>query len=195
MHADPRSPTDSSALREERWYAVYTKHQHEKKCADLLKQKSIEVFLPLYESVRRWQDRRKVLSLPLFPSYVFIRSNLEARLKILNTPGVFFIVGNAGGAYPIADMDIESMRAIARSRLPIESHPPLQSGDRVRIRRGPLAGVQGILTRVNNQDRLVLCVEPLRRAISIEVNFADVEKISGDSGFASQMQDSRRQVA
>lgn len=196
MPAEASPSTDSSVIQARRWYAIYTKHQHEKKCADLLRQKSIEVFLPLYESVRRWQDRKKVLSLPLFPSYVFLRSNLEARLNILNTPGVFFIVGNARGACPIADADIESMRAIIGSRLPVESHPVLQSGDPVRIRRGPLAGIQGILTRVNNQDRLVLSVEPLRRAISVEVNVADVEKLGSDSGgVAPQTQVSQRQVA
>lgn len=175
MQLEAISAESRSTPCEDRWYAVYTKHQHEKKCADLLKQKSIEVYLPLYQSTRRWQDRKKVLSLPLFPSYVFLRSNLQARLNILNTPGVFFIVGNALGACPVADADIESMQAMTKSRLPIEPHPVLQSGDRVRIWRGPLAGVQGILVRLNNQDRLVLSIEPLQRAVSVEVNIADVE--------------------
>lgn len=182
MQPDAISSENPSAPCDYRWYAVYTKHQHEKKCADLLKQKSIEVYVPLYRSTRRWQDRKKVLSLPLFPSYVFLRSNLEGRLSILNTPGVFFIVGNARGACPVADADIASMQAMTKSRLPIEPHPVLQSGDRVRIWRGPLVGVQGILTRVNNQDRLVLSIEPLQRAVSVEVNVADVEMADRESG-------------
>lgn len=187
---------DSSVSGDPLWYAVYTKHQHEKKCADLLRHKSIEVYLPLYQSTRRWQDRKKTLCLPLFPSYVFLRSNLEGRLEILNTPGVFFIVGNARGASPIADADIESMRAMTSSRLPIEPHPLLQTGDRVRIWRGPLTGVQGILTRVNNQDRLVLSVEPLRRAVSVEVDLTDVERVGRESSpIPPQREDSEQRVA
>lgn len=160
-----------------RWYAVYTKHQHEKKCADLLLRKSVEAYLPLYESVRRWQDRKKIVALPLFPSYIFVRSTLEMRLEILSTPGVFFIVGVAGRACPIPDQDVESMRTMTGSRAKIEPHPFLKSGETVRIFRGPLSGVQGILSRVNNKDRVVLCVEPLQRAVSVEVDVADVEKL------------------
>jgi transcription antitermination factor NusG len=196
MRPEATVPNDLSVHSAPRWYAVYTKHQHEKKCADLLRQKSIEVYLPLYQSARRWQDRKKVLSLPLFPSYVFLRSDLQGRLDILNTPGVFFIVGNARGACPIADTDIESMRVVTKSRLAIEPHPVLKSGDHVRICRGPLAGVHGILTRVNNQDRLVLSVEPLRRAVSVEVNIADVEKTGRNSSTSQpQRYTSNKQVA
>lgn len=193
MQPEAISPESPCTPYEFHWYAVYTKHQHEKKCADLLKQKSIEVYLPLYESTRRWQDRKKVLSLPLFPSYVFLWSNLEARLNILNTPGVFFIVGNTRGACPVADADIASMKAMTNSRLPIEPHPVLRSGDRVRIRRGPLAGVQGILARVNNQDRLVLSIEPLQRAVSVEVNIADVEMAGQEWGAVQRHRESSNQ--
>jgi transcription antitermination factor NusG len=196
MQVEAIPPNGSSTPGAPRWYAVYTKHQHEKKCADLLRQKSIEVYLPLYWSARRWQDRKKVLSLPLFPSYVFLRSDLQSRVEILNTPGVFFLVGNARGACPIADVDIESLRAMTTSRLPIEPHPVLQSGDRVHIWRGPLTGVQGILTRVKNQDRLVLSVEPLRRAVSVEVNIEDVERVGRESRtIQSQRDSSEQQVA
>ncbi|HTU32743.1 MAG TPA: UpxY family transcription antiterminator [Candidatus Acidoferrum sp.] len=160
------------------WYAVYTKHQHEKKCADLLQRKSVEAYLPLYQSVRRWQDRKKIIALPLFPSYIFVRSTLETRLEILSTPGVFFIVGVAGRACPIPDQDIESMRTMTNSRARIEPHPYLKSGEHVRIFRGPLSGVQGILSRASNKDRVVLCVEPLQKAVSVEVDLADVEKVA-----------------
>jgi len=160
-----------------RWYAVYTKHQHERKSADLLARKGIEVYLPLYRCVRQWQDRKKKLVLPLFPGYVFFRSTLSDRTEILGTPGVFFIVTSAGRACPIPDQDIHSLQTMTNSQAVIEPHPFLHSGDLVRIRRGPLAGVRGILTRLKNQDRLVLCVELLRKAVSVEVDVWDVEKI------------------
>ena len=170
---------ESGEAQAVRWYAVYTKHQHEKKCAESLLGKSIEAYLPLYQSVRRWQDRKKTLFLPLFPSYVFFRSSLERRLDILRAPGVFFIVGNAFGASAIEEEDIAAMRQITASRLKIYPHPVLKFGDRVRIRRGPLEGIKGILTRVNNQDRVVMSVEPLQKAVSVEVDVNDVEKETG----------------
>lgn len=157
------------------WYAAYTKHQHEKACADLLSQKSIEVYLPLYRSVRRWKDRKKIIALPLFPSYVFFRSAADGRLEILKTPGVFFIVGNSTGPSAIAGQDIEAMRIMTGSGLAIRPHPYLKSGERVRIKYGPLANLRGILTRVSQQNRVVVCVEPLKQAVSVEVGIDDVE--------------------
>ena len=65
------------------WWALYTRHQHEKTVADMLTAKGFEVFLPLYESVRRWKDRKKLLSLPLFPCYVFVRGGLDRRLPVV----------------------------------------------------------------------------------------------------------------
>lgn len=161
----------------QRWYALYTKHHHEKKSADLLARKGIEAYLPLYSSLRQWRDRRKRLEVPLFPGYVFIRSTLENRTEILGTPGVFFIVASGGQSCWIPDHDIESMQTMTKSRGLIEPHPFLRSGDYVRIHRGPLAGVRGILTRVKNQDRIVLCVELLRKAVSVEIVITDVERI------------------
>ena len=158
------------------WYAAYTKHQHEKVCADLISRKSIEVFLPVYQSVRKWRDRRKTIALPLFPSYLFFRTELNNRMSILTTPGVFFIVGNSSGACPISERDIESIRTLTNSRLPIRPHPFLRTGDQVHIKAGPLAGVRGILTRTNNKNRVVVCVEALRRAVSVEVGVEEIER-------------------
>jgi len=161
------------------WYAAYTKHQHEKKSADLLAQKGIESYLPLYLSIRQWRDRKKKLALPLFPGYVFFRSTLNRRFDVLNTPGIFFIVESGGRACPIPDEDIESIRILTNSQAVIEPHVYLHSGDAVEIRRGPLMGVRGILTRVKNRHRVVICVDPLRKAVSVEIDLADVEKMPG----------------
>jgi len=182
MHMDAASSKRERESEDRCWYAVYTKHHHEKKSADLLARKGLEVYLPLYRSLRQWRDRKKTLTIPLFPSYVFLRSASENRLEILSTPGVFFIVTSAGHACSIPDHDIESMRTITTSRASIAPHPFLQSGDCVRIRRGPLEGVRGILTLVKNQHRVVLCVEALRKAVSVEVAATDVERIGKPSG-------------
>lgn len=159
------------------WYAAYTKHQHEKKSADLLTQKRIETYLPLYQSTRQWRDRKKKLELPLFPGYVFFRLALNDRLEVLKIPGVFFIVESGGHACSIPESDIEAIRRMTTSRLYIEPHKFLQTGDRVEICRGPLAGIRGILSRVKNRVRVVVCVETLRKAVAVETDLADIVQI------------------
>lgn len=159
------------------WYAVYTKHQHEKKSAALLARKGIEVFLPTYRSMHQWKDRKKVLVLPLFPSYVLVKTDLVDKLQILETPGVFYLVESIGRACPIPEEDIEWIRAVTQSNREIEPHLFLQHGDRVCIRSGALAGVQGMLVRVKNQHRVVINIELLRKAVSLEIDIENVERV------------------
>ncbi len=166
------------------WYAVYTKHQHEKSVSDFLSRKGFEVFLPLYGVKRRWKDRAKMVSLPVFPCYLFLRTNLDRKLDVLRTPGVFWLVENEGRACPIPESEIETVRKITQSSSRIEPHPyaSLKDGDFVRIRNGALAGIQGILTHVKNRYRVVLSVEVLRKAVSVEVDISSVEQVKSPSG-------------
>lgn len=159
------------------WYAAYIKHQHEKKAAHLLERKGVEVFLPLQKVINRWKDRNKEICLPLFPGYLFLHSNLQDKFQILNTPGVFFLVENGGRACPIPRQEIDSIRRIVESGVHAQAHPFVSTGDRVRICSGPLSGVAGMLTRFKNQYRVVLTVELLQRAASIEVEIGNVERI------------------
>src|SRR5271169_1174246 len=92
------------------WYAIYTKHQHEKTATELLRRKDFQVLLPLYSTVRRWKDRNKTVVLPLFPCYLFVRSNLSRKLDILQTPGVFWVVERAGRAFPVPEAEIEAVK-------------------------------------------------------------------------------------
>lgn len=160
------------------WYAVYTKHQHEKAASDALAQKGFEVLLPLYKVPHKWKDRTKVVSLPVFPCYVFLRTTLDSRLDILTTPGVFWIVGSAGRACPIPESDIEAIRRVTRSVAPVEPHPYLSCGEKVRVHSGPLTGVSGILTRIKNRYRVVISVELLQKAVAVEVDASIVEPLS-----------------
>lgn len=160
------------------WYAIYAKHQHEKTAADLLTRKGFEILFPVYRSVRRWKDRKKTVFLPLFPCYLFVRTDLSRKVDILRTAGVFWLVESGGCACPIPGSDIQAIKKIIRSPAEIEPHPYLKVGEWVRVRRGFLEGVEGILTRFKNQYRVVLTVEPLRKAIAVEVNLEAVEPVS-----------------
>jgi transcription antitermination factor NusG len=161
------------------WYAVCTRHQHEKAAARILEYKEFEVFLPLYKARRRWKDRVKELSVPLFPGYLFIREGLEGWLPIITTPGVCNIVSCGGRPAAIPHSEIEGVRRIVESTLRVEPHPFLRSGDWVRVKYGPIAGVEGILLRKKNIARLVLSVEMLGKSAAVEVEATNVERVSG----------------
>ncbi len=167
---------DAESMRDEYWYALYTRHQHEKTVADLLGAKGFEVFLPVYSVTHQWKDRAKQLSLPLFPCYVFIHASLDHRLPIVTTPGVHDFVGTEGHAARIPETEIEAVRRTIDNLLNIEPHPFLQTGDWVRVKSGPLEGIEGILIRKTNRFRLVLSVEMLAKSVAVEVDPAVVEK-------------------
>lgn len=159
------------------WFALYTRHQHEKSVAESLERKGIEVFLPLYNTAHRWKDRVKKLSLPLFPNYVFVFTNLESRLEILSSPGIYDFVRAASRPAEVPIEEIEAVRRVIETGLSVEPHPFLRIGERVRLKAGPLEGIEGILIRKKSFYRLVLSVELLARSISVEIGVADVEPI------------------
>jgi len=160
---------------EERWYAVYTWARHEKCVAAQMEQRRIRGFLPLYRSVHRWKDRRKEVELALFPSYVFVHLALRDRVRLLEIPGVVNIVSSRGKPTPLADREIESLQRGVDGRVSIRPHPFLQVGRRVRVRSGPMAGLEGILVRRKEGCRLVASIEILMRAVAVEIDEADVE--------------------
>jgi transcription antitermination factor NusG len=159
------------------WCAVYTRHQHEKTIGEMLKAKGFEIFLPLYESTRRWKDRQKLLSLPLFPCYVFVRGAHERRLPVLTTPGVHMIISRGERVATVPEEEIEAIRRTIEGPFRVEPHPFLRCGERVRVVRGSLEGVEGILTRKKNLFRLVLSVDMLAQSVSVEIDAMDVEPV------------------
>jgi len=158
---------------ERHWYAVYTCANHEKSVAERIDRRSIECFLPLYESARRWKDRRVRLELPLFPGYIFVRLALIERLKVLEIPGVVRLVGFDGHPTPLPMEDIDTIRACLARRQYLSPHPYLHRGQRVRVSRGPLEGLTGILVRKKNRTRFVISLEMLMRSVAVEIDCAD----------------------
>ncbi len=159
------------------WYALFTRHQHEKSVAQLLSNKDHEVYLPLFRSLRQWRDRAKQLWLPLFPGYVFLREGMDRQLQILTTPGVIHVVGWGGRPASVSESQLDAVRRLLGSGLTVEVHPYLTRGDRVRIKSGPLAGAEGILAREKGVARLVICIEMLGQSAAVEIDVSNVEKI------------------
>ena len=164
-----------SVLADVPWWALYTRHQHEKSVAEMLSTKGFEVFLPLYESARRWKDRTKLLSLPLFPCYVFVRGGLDRKLQVVTTPGVHMVLYRGDHVATIAEREIEAIQRAVNGQNRVEPHPFLKCGMRVRVKRGSLEGVEGILIRKKNLWRLVLSVDMLAQSVAVEVHASDVE--------------------
>lgn len=160
-----------------RWYAAFTRSNHERTAAEQMKRRSIENFVPTYETVRKWKDRRKRLEMPLFPGYVFVRVAIEERLSVLVVPGVVRLVGFNNRPVPVADEEIESLRMIVNRKLRPEPHPFLPVGRKVRIKRGALEGVAGILVRKKGYVRLLISIDLIRQSAVVEVDSADVEAI------------------
>lgn len=162
---------------EPRWYAAYTSANHEKRVAIQLTQRSIEHFLPLYESVRRWKDRRMKLQLPLFPGYVFVRLALRSRLQLLQVPGVARIVGFNGLPSALREEEIEAIKKSLTCGARAEPHPYLTVGRRVRIVRGPLIGMEGLIVRRKKRIRFIISLELIQRSVAVEIEAADLEHI------------------
>jgi transcription antitermination factor NusG len=173
--------TIGSQVCDRPWYALYTRHQHEKTVEQILTNKGFNTFLPLYATTHNWKDRTKALSLPLFPCYVFLKGGIERRLQILTTPGIYGLVSSAGQPAAIPDIEIEAIRRVVESGTHVEAHPFLKCGNWVRVKCGPLAGIEGILVRKKNISRLVLSVEILGTAASIEVAAFQVEAVHAPS--------------
>jgi transcription antitermination factor NusG len=170
----PRLPVE---YLEPRWYAAYTSANHEKRVAIQLTQRSVEHFLPLYGSVRRWKRRRVQLQLPLFPGYVFVRLALRDRLQVFQVPGVARLVGFNGQPCALPESEIKAMqRCLARTAC-LEPHPYVQVGRQVRVKAGPLEGLEGIVIRKKNRLQFVLSIDLIGCSASVEIEAADLERI------------------
>lgn len=158
-----------------RWFAVYTTPRHEKHVSEMLVERQIETFLPLYRTTRHWKKSRPaILELPLYPAYVFVRIARQARGAVLGLPGVLSIVGSAREPWPLPDLEIEALRSGLLERK-VEPHPYLILGERARIKAGVMTGVEGILIRKKNDLRVVLTLDAIMRSVAVEVDAEDVE--------------------
>jgi transcription antitermination factor NusG len=171
-------PNQSESNRElTDWFAVYTRHQHEKTVAESFSRNGLEVFLPLYDVARQWKDRTKHVSLPLFPCYVFFRGGIERRANVLSTPGVHSIVAIGKQLATIPHAELDAIRRAVESHLQVEPHPFLFVGDRVRVKSGPLVGIEGILIRKKSASRLILSAQLLEKSVAVEVDAFSIEPL------------------
>lgn len=162
------------------WYAVYTRSRHEKQVAAFLARQEIETYLPLRRAWSSRKDRKLTIDVPALPGYLFVRCTLfaETRALIKRASGVLHLVESAGRPATIPAIQIESLRTALAHTFNAEGHPFLKVGDRVRVVRGPMVGVEGYLVRVAEaRQRLVIAVDYVNQALSVEIDGSCVEPV------------------
>jgi transcription antitermination factor NusG len=163
--------------RERRWYAVFTAPRSEKAIEKHLNLCEIECFLPTYETYRVWKNRQRVkVVLPLFPAYLFVCIDRKERARVLQSPGVLHIVGNSREPLPLPDSEIDFLRSDF-CRQKAEPYRELLIGQKVRIARGIMRGVEGVLVRKNNSLRFVMRLSLINQNAAVEVCSEDLETL------------------
>ena len=159
------------------WYALRVRSNFEQTVTKCLSSNDYGVFCPTYRERRQWSDRTKEIEVPLFGGYVFCHLDIEKRLPVLQAPGVVNIVSFGKTFLPVHDDEINAVRRIVNSPVFARPCPYLNIGDKVRVERGPLAGVEGILREIKKEWRLVVSVHLLQRSVSAEVSLEWVKPL------------------
>ncbi|MBI4745262.1 MAG: UpxY family transcription antiterminator [Deltaproteobacteria bacterium] len=172
---------ESTKDLKKRWYAIHVKSRHEFKVLDRLTGAGIEAFLPVVERLSNWKDRKKLVAFPLFPGYMFVhitRSHHSSILSVLKTIGVVRFLGMVPGEpEPVPDDQIICLQQLIESKEELDPYPYLKEGQRVRIKKGPLATVEGILVERAGKHLLILSVDILRQGVSLKIDASEVERV------------------
>lgn len=165
------------------WYVVYTRSRHEKDVAEDFEDAGLEFYLPATVKERRWKDRRSKVEIPLFPGYIFLREDFTGeegwarKMTALSPRGaVKLICAPSGDPIPVPDKEIENIRTVLEKDMRVDPHRyDFHPGQALRIRKGPLSGVEGIVVRRKGVYKLILQVHLLCQAVAVTIAASDVE--------------------
>lgn len=172
---------DTQTSNHTAWFALQTRYRYEERIAAELQVKGFESYLPTLREVHTWKDRKKVLDVPAFGGYLFARfePSLHNRVRVLETAGVVKLLGNNGMPEPIATQEIESLRLALQSGMPCSRQQYVAAGTSVRVRRGPLAGLEGKVLRMGNKLTVFVNVLSVSQSIAVEVPIDDLDQDCG----------------
>jgi transcription antitermination factor NusG len=157
-----------------RWYALHTKSRHEKKIAARLKEKGIVSYLPLHTAYHRWSDRYKAVEEPLFSCYIFVFIALRNRLPVLQTTGAVNLVAFNGIPVWIPESQINAIKQVLANKPSVDIADYFTVGKKVKIVRGPLAGLEGTLSAYKNNHRVLIAIDAIKQAIAVEIDLNDL---------------------
>lgn len=161
------------------WYALHTKSRFENVVNDGLAKKALDVFLPKITVKSRRRDRHKMIRVPLFPGYVFVRTDLNPyeHVEILKTSGAVRLIGSTHGPVAIADATIDSLKIMVSTGEEVITGTRFKRGDRVMVVGGPFAGVEGVFSSYRGDNRVIVNIEALGQFAAVNVDVGDVEKL------------------
>ena len=161
------------------WYALHTKSRFENVVNEGLEKKSLEVFLPKIQVKSKRRDRKLLIRVPLFPGYLFVKTNLNPNehIEILKTVGAVRLVGNKAGPVSIPDDTLESLKIMVATDHPVATGSRFKKGDRVMVVEGPFEGVIGTFVRYRGKERVIVNIEALGQYAGVDVSEDDVEKL------------------
>jgi transcriptional antiterminator RfaH len=161
------------------WHAIYTRHRYEKKAEKYLSERGIECYLPILKTIKQWSDRKKLVEMPLFSSYLFVKVDESDYIDVLNAPGVVKYISFEGKAVVIPDKQIENIRWVLSSEVSAEPfHEIIPKGAKVEIIKGPLMGLEAEMVYYNNKKRIVIRLNQLEKSLEIQIPHDHVRVIS-----------------
>lgn len=152
------------------WFALQVRTRWESSISVLLEGKGYRTFLPTFRLKKRWGGKTREVNSPLFPGYVFCQFDVHKRLPILVTPGVLAVVGRGRTPIAVEEAEIAAIQNVVLSGVEAEPWPYLEVGQKVRIERKPLQGLEGILTNFRGRHRIVVSVTLLRRSVALDID-------------------------
>lgn len=182
MQATVRETNSNEAMTTtvRQWFAVSVRSRHEFTARDELVKKGIATFLPSVRKLRQWQDRKKLVLFPVFPGYLFveIEPRAEAFLQVIKARGTVALVSLVPGhPTPVVEQEIESLKKVVASGQSFDVYPGYRIGARVRVRRGPLQGAEGILAKKESSELFFVNVEILGRSVGLRICADDLERL------------------
>lgn len=164
-------------MHESPWHVLHVISNHEKRVAQHLVVRSVEHYIPVYTERVKWTDRTVVAERPLFAGYVFVRYLPQNRISVLSTPGVLRVLGDEKRDM-VSPAELENIRAGLARGLQLRPHPAVSLGTRVRVRTGAFAGVEGVVTELRHQCRVIISLSAVRQCFSLEVSLDELEVLS-----------------
>ena len=160
-----------------KWYALYVRSRNEKKAFLRLSEEGYKAYVPLLKTLRQWKDRKKMVEVPLFSSYVFVNLVPKQFYAVLQVDGVVNFVRLEGQPDPIPDDQIESLKLLLSSAEKFEiSYDSFELGDEVEVIRGSLQGFKGVLVNYKGKKRALLRIEALNQSLMVEISPANLKK-------------------
>ena len=164
-----------------KWYALHTKTRFENVVSESLLRKSIEVFLPKVKVRSKQRDRKKMIWVPIFSGYIFVRTDLDPRehLEILKTTGAFRLIGTGSTPVSIPSENIESLKIIVAGDKEVITGTQFKKGNKVMVTGGPFAGVTGTFVRYKGEGRVMVNIEALGLSAAVEVHEEEIQALPG----------------